>query len=334
MQKRIALWDNLKLFLIFLVVLGHLANGAYSDTPIFERLIVIIYTFHMPAFIFVSGLFSKKAVNGDKFPGKKVFAFIMLYFMARIVNFLPNMLLFHKKINFDIFSVDSMPWYMLAMAMWYAITWAVKNFDSKYILTVSIVIACFAGYMTGDTDFLAILRVITFFPFFYCGYILEPEKVESFTAKTPVRIFSALYLAAFSIGVFIKYNFASKFYPLVVGRQKFTNLDKYMDYAYILRFLYYIGIGLMVLAVISLCPRREFKITKLGKRTLQIYVFHRAVLYILDNAGVLKMIQGIGTGWEFIIVVLAAVITAVLSLKIFTIPIDFVSNPKLKKKTE
>ena len=334
MQKRIALWDNLKLFLIFLVVLGHYISGYYPDTPVFGPIYLIIYTFHMPAFIFVSGLFSKRAVNGDKFPGKRIFTFIMLYFMTRVLTYLSNIMVFHKKINFDIFSVSAVPWYMLAMAMWYAITWVVKNYDSKYVLIVSITIACFAGYMKGDSDFLAILRVITFFPFFYCGYILEPEKIEKFTAKAPVKIFSALYLAAFSIGCFIKFNIASKFYPLLVGRQKFANLGRAADYAYILRFMYYIGVGLMVLAIISLCPRREFKFTKFGKLTLQIYVFHRPVIYILKNAGVLDMIQGLGTGWELVAAAVCVLITAVLCLKIFTIPIDFITNPKPRKSTE
>ena len=334
MQKRIALWDNLKLFLIFLVVLGHLINGYYPDSPIFGPLYLIIYTFHMPAFVFVSGLFSKKSVNGDKFPTKRVFAFVSLYFLTRIVNFFPNMLLFHKEVKFDIFSVESMPWYMLAMAIWYAITWAIKNIDSKYVLTMSIILACFAGYMKGDGDFLSVLRVINFFPFFYCGYILDPEKVDCFTAKVPVKIFSALYLAAFSAGCFLKFNFASKFYPLVLGRSKYSGLGAYADYGYILRLLYYVGVGLMVVAVISLCPRKEFKITKGGKLTLQIYAFHRSLVYILDNAGVLDTIQGICPGWELIIVAMAVLITAVFCLKIFTVPIDFITNPKPRKIKE
>lgn len=334
MKQRVALWDNLKLFLIFLVVLGHLTNGYYADTPVFGPLSLIIYTFHMPAFIFVSGMFSKKAVNGEKIPGKKIFAYIMLYFMALILNYGVNIIFFDKKIAFDIFSVGNMPWYMLAMAIWYAITWAIKNIDSKYILTVSVVIACFAGYMTSATDFLAILRIITFYPFFYAGYILDPEKVDKFSAKLPVKIFSALYLAAFSVGCFVKYNFASKFYPLLTGRQKFANLEEYARYGYMLRFLYYIGIGLMVLAVISLCPRKEFRITKYGGRSLQIYMFHRAILYILANAGVLEAIRGIGTGWELAEIAVCLLITAVLCPKIFSIPVNYILNPKPRKKIE
>ena len=334
MKQRIALWDNLKLFLIFLVVLGHLANGYFSETPILGPISLIIYTFHMPAFIFVSGLFSKKSIDGEKLPGKKIFSYIILYFMATIINYGVNLIFFGKKIEFDIFSSKNMPWYMLALAIWYAITWAIKNVDSKYVLTVSIVIACFAGYMTGETDFMIVLRLITFYPFFYAGYILDPEKIDKFSAKLPVKIFSALYLAAFSVGCFVKFRFASKFYPLITGRQKFSNLGEYARYAYALRFLYYIGIGLMVLAVISLCPRKEFKITKCGGRSLQIYMFHRAILYILANAGILEAIRGIGSGWELAEIAVCLLITAILCLKVFSKPIDYILNPKLRKKIE
>ena len=68
MGKRIALWDNLKLFLIFLVVLGHLTLQYFYSSQMFCTVTMVIYTFHMPAFVFVSGLFSKKAINGETPP--------------------------------------------------------------------------------------------------------------------------------------------------------------------------------------------------------------------------------------------------------------------------
>ena len=337
MKQRIALWDNLKLFLMFLVVVGHLANNYYSETgEIFKSLILIIYTFHMPAFVFVSGLFAKKAINSEKIPSRKIFVFIVLYILARVINYAVNIIYFGQKIEFNIFYASDMPWYMMAMALWYAVTWAVRKIDSKYILAVSIALSCFAGYMSGDVDFLSILRVITFYPFFYSGYILDPEKIDRFSAKTPVKIFSAIYLAAFSVCCFVKYNFASKFYPLITGKGRFSDsaIKEFFNYGYALRFAYYIGVGLLVLAVISLCPRKEFKITRYGGRSLQIYIFHRAFLYILGNFGLLEMIPSIGPGWELIGIGVCVLITAVLCLKIFSIPINYISNPKPRKNIE
>lgn len=62
MGKRIALWDNLKLFLI-LVVLGHLSFDYFDSSQMFRTISMVIYTFHMPAFVFISGLFVKGALT-------------------------------------------------------------------------------------------------------------------------------------------------------------------------------------------------------------------------------------------------------------------------------
>ena len=68
--KRIAKWDNLKLFLIFTVVEGHIADTFYEYCNDMKSVFLFIYLFHMPAFIFLSGLFSKKTVDGNNY--KKV----------------------------------------------------------------------------------------------------------------------------------------------------------------------------------------------------------------------------------------------------------------------
>ena len=88
MGKRIALWDNLKLFLIFLVVLGHLSFDYFDSSQMFRTISMVIYTFHMPAFVFVSGLFCKRSVNSDSPPIKRFFSFMMLYLFARILNYI------------------------------------------------------------------------------------------------------------------------------------------------------------------------------------------------------------------------------------------------------
>ena len=59
MKKRIALWDNLKFLLIIFVVIGHYTQQFRADNETLQRIYVFIYSFHMPAFIFVSGYFAK-----------------------------------------------------------------------------------------------------------------------------------------------------------------------------------------------------------------------------------------------------------------------------------
>lgn len=331
MEKRIALWDNLKLFLIFLVVLGHLTIQYFNSSQMFGTMTMVIYTFHMPAFIFVSGLFSKHSINRDKAPLKKAFGFIMVYFFVKILDYSAS-IIFGVHISFEIFSVKDIPWYMLAMALWYLITWALRRIDAKYILITSVIIGCFAGYMKGDTDFLCILRLITFYPFFYSGYILDRERIESITSAKGAKFFSAVFFIAFIIICTVTFHNSSCLFPLLSCRQKYANLGDLYDWGALLRAAYYAVAGLLVFAVISLCPRKKFKISKYGRKTLQIYTYHRPILYIMKYAGLFHLIKQVGEGWEWIAIILIIALTALLCMNFWSVPLNYLLNPKERKE--
>ncbi len=59
MQKRDAYFDNAKLFLMILVVFGHFLQPFIDNDPLYNDLYYFIFTFHMPAFILISGYFAK-----------------------------------------------------------------------------------------------------------------------------------------------------------------------------------------------------------------------------------------------------------------------------------
>lgn len=58
-MKRDVFWDSLKFVLIFFVVYGHMIE-TYAPNDSFNRAMYnFIYTFHMPFFMYISGLFSQ-----------------------------------------------------------------------------------------------------------------------------------------------------------------------------------------------------------------------------------------------------------------------------------
>ena len=63
-KERDYFFDNLKAVLIFLVVLGHFLLPIHGESVlvVVKRL---IYVFHMPLFVFVSGYFAKKIKTGS-----------------------------------------------------------------------------------------------------------------------------------------------------------------------------------------------------------------------------------------------------------------------------
>ena len=56
-KLRNAYYCNLKLFLIWLVIFGHLIEPDIGTSPGLYELYRLIYLFHMPLFVFLSGLF-------------------------------------------------------------------------------------------------------------------------------------------------------------------------------------------------------------------------------------------------------------------------------------
>ena len=69
--KRIYKWDNLKCFLIVMVVIGHFVNQYAPISNTMKSLSLFIYSFHMPLFIFLSGLLQKRWRSEERRVGKE-----------------------------------------------------------------------------------------------------------------------------------------------------------------------------------------------------------------------------------------------------------------------
>ena len=59
-KQRDFLFDNYKAMLIVLVVVGHFIELAPDENVILRMLKWAIFSFHMPAFVFISGYFFEK----------------------------------------------------------------------------------------------------------------------------------------------------------------------------------------------------------------------------------------------------------------------------------
>ncbi|MBC1458512.1 acyltransferase family protein [Listeria newyorkensis] len=106
-------FSNIKGILIFLVVLGHLLLIVRGGM---ESLILLIYSFHMPAFIFLNGYFAKNVT------WKKVLNLLLLYiifqsFYAVITYVTHYGEIFTFRFTTPIFHL----WYLVSLACFYAV---------------------------------------------------------------------------------------------------------------------------------------------------------------------------------------------------------------------
>lgn len=317
-SERTAKWDILKFVMIFLVVLGHAADYYTDDSAKMKSLFFFIYTFHMPVFIFVSGLFSKRTVNERK--KDRIFGYLVLYLVFKVFVFCYKSVLTGIP-KFSLLTESAVPWFMLALFGFTVITVIVKDFSPRFVLPLSILLACIVGYDSEIRDFLALSRVIVYFPFFYAGYIIDAKKLEEFCKNKLLKVFSAVLLAAYALFVYV---FIDKIYgarPLLTGRNPFSALGEFSDYGFILRLVYYAAAAIICLAVIAITPdRTPFGIIpKLGQRTLSVYFFHSFAFYLIytyfDGKAFFDSIFPGGAGW--VILPLSAAITLIFSLKPF-----------------
>ena len=310
MKKRIALWDNLKFLLIIFVVIGHYTQQFRADNEILQRIYVFIYSFHMPIFIFVTGLFSKKAVDEKNI--KKVLPYLTCFFATTLILFITRALLGWAPV-FELFSPSGISWYLMSMFFIFLITMLIKDYKPKYIFVLSLIIGVMCGFVqTENPDFFTWMRTLTFYPFFCLGYISDREKIEKATNKISIKITAVIFFVAIYLLIYFYPKQANKISRLNTARHTFSELGRFAPYGWELRLLTYAISFAAIFLLISLIPRKRIKgFTSLGERTLGIYMFHYVIIYtaayVLKIQNIFKSTSDIGFAY---FIILIAILTA------------------------
>ena len=310
MKKRIALWDNLKFLLIIFVVIGHYTQQFRADNETLQRIYVFIYSFHMPIFIFVTGLFSKKAVDEKNI--KKVLPYLTCFFATTLILFITKALLGWAPI-FELFSPSGISWYLMSMFFMFLITMLIKDYKPQYIFVLSLIIGVMCGFVqTKNPDFFTWMRTLTFYPFFCLGYISDREKIEKATNKISIKITAVIFFVSIYLLIYFYPKQANKISRLNTARHTYSELGRFAPYGWELRLLTYAISFAAIFLLISLIPRKRIKgFTSLGERTLGIYMFHYVIIYtavyVLKIQNIFKSTSDIGFAY---FIILIAILTA------------------------
>lgn len=310
MKKRIALWDNLKFLLIIFVVIGHYTQQFRADNEALQRIYVFIYSFHMPIFIFVTGLFSKKAVDEKNI--KKALPYLTCFFATTLILFITKALLGWAPV-FELFSPSGISWYLMSMFFMFLITMIIKDYKPQYIFVLSLIIGVMCGFVqTENPDFFTWMRTLTFYPFFCLGYISDREKIEKATNKISIKITAVIFFVAIYLLIYFYPKQANKISRLNTARHTYSELGRFAPYGWELRLLTYAISFAAIFLLISLIPRKRIKgFTSLGERTLGIYMFHYVIIYtaayVLKIQNIFKSTSDIGFAY---FIILIAILTA------------------------
>ena len=320
-KKRIYLYDNLKFFLIFFVVLGHFIDQGIEayEQDLFYRMYIFIYAFHMPLFIFISGLFFK-----DKNITKKVFYYLATGITMSIVIFCFKHIVYHSG-SLDFVYVMNAPWFMIALAAFTLLTHFLRDIDKRLILIISIIFACFAGYTSSFNDFLCVSRIIVFYPFYLAGTMLDADKIAEVSRKKPLRITGGVLIAAWTAACIFGYEKVYTLRKLFTGRNPFERLLSGMaPFGWEYRVLCYVISAALCFALICVIPSRKIPfISYSGTKTIQVYFWHLPMIYIIqvfDVGSVFAAVPWGAIGDVFI----CFAITLLLSLPPFAYPSELI----------
>lgn len=315
-KKRINLWDNIKFLLITLVVIGHFVdiNGLTNNYNSFKSIFIFIYAFHMPLFIFISGLFYKPKNITNKF-----LMYIIIGFALKITMFITNYILGNNP-SFSLLSDKEIPWFMFSLATFTVVCYFLRNQNKKLILIFSIILACFVGYDKEIGDFLYLSRSIVFFPFFWIGTMIKSEDIIKIKEKYNKKLFiiGSIIILIWGISCLMNLDILYTLRHLFTGKNHFS--QAIYNFGPLARLFCYVVATTLSIAIIAVVPNKKIHIiTDLGQKTLQIFFWHYPILYILVAVFNLNAFCSSISG-KIVFLELAVLTTFILTHRIFSFP--------------
>lgn len=267
--------DGIKFLLICMVVVGHSLEPSRYSSSIIDWIYSLIYLFHMPLFVLLSGYFSK-TINREKFK-KGALRQIESYFIASLLVYVLSTHTLNEFIN-----PTQANWYLLSLILWrliIVVSQEVKMGGGKLLIFSFILsIVTFALPITKGFLMLAWGRTVQFLPFFVIGYLFTADNIDFLRFKSK-RIL--IILVSIIICVTVVFLSCRAFHLLEFHR---TSLLPIVDEPGVpstrLCFLkLFVEISAIVLSLAMLTIRNlPSNICKLGRYTLSIYILQIVII--------------------------------------------------------
>ena len=306
-KERDYLFDNYKVILIFLVVVGHFIQPAYGNNMILNALKWMIVSFHMPAFIFISGYFSKRDIPLMI----SIRKLAIPYLVYEVIYFLFYTFIIQKETGLYLARPKFSLWYLMALFAWRIITPYVKRIPYHMILSI------IAGLMIGCSDipgnYLSIHRILVFYPFFLAGVYFDRSFITKFRTKKTQWIAGAATVASLvlvAFGPFARMYSAKIFY----GRYNYESLEQSTLEGILCRIACYAISFALTYALMFIISEKQTRYSYIGPRTMAVYLFHGLTYNLVKDCT--DILENVNTFGETILLLAAcAVITGICAVQ-------------------
>lgn len=307
-MKRNPYFDNLKAVLILLVVLGHILSEMVEENKWIATIYMFVYLFHMPAFILVSGYFSK-VVKTKKDVWKLIKKFLVPYAIFQVLYTLYYTKVYGNKLEMTFLEPRWALWFLISIFCWNLLLFIFPK--SKFGLLLAVIVSLVAGYVESINETLTFARTFFFFPFFLLGYMLNEQRFTELKVKKNVVISWLLFTSLFGIVYFLG-NIDWK--EWLYGRVPYSEISEGpVKYGVANRAIAYLLMAVATYCFLSIAPKRQLSITRIGSLTLIIYLFHMFVVKYIQDSSMYEWVKQ--TGQYYVLFLLPIIVVYLLSRK-------------------
>lgn len=305
-ETRDPYFDNLKGVLIYLVFAGHCLSLYKGDNVFCNYLYQLIYAFHMPLFLYLSGYFSK---NLTKSAARAYEVLIIPAIPFELAYFFLHLVL--KSDNFQPFLTPIFAYWYLFVLFGYRVLMPYMA-KLRGMVPLAFVLALGVGFNSQIGEYMTLSRFFCLLPFFLLGFYTSAETMDKLRSQNIKLCVLIALAAAVSLAVVMGTDIVTL---------DFTLAACYEDaYGLIGRVFQYALAILLSMAVIRFVPKKASYLTRVGQRTLQIYLLN---FYVVSVIQILNPLEGYPILNTILMLLLPAAGTALLSTRLADVPYNW-----------
>ena len=270
MRQRDYKMDNIRFLLIFCVLLGHFIELFQGDFA--SALYKIIYSFHMPAFLFLTGFFAR--FDRRKIVLNLIYPYILFQILYQFFDTI--VIKGEEGISIKFGTPYWLLWYLLVTIFCYLLLPlfdGIQPTSGIVMALISLALAILAGLDTSLGYYASLARFFSFLPFFIIGhYTAHLWKKQGHQKKPQHSVWLIAVLGLFLI-------FACVY---IIKNPEITRKVLYASYSYekadyepvVKLFLIVVSFAWIAFLLAVMPSKKIPYISVLGQHTLSVFLLH------------------------------------------------------------
>jgi fucose 4-O-acetylase-like acetyltransferase len=265
-SRRDPWFDNAKMLLVVLVVVGHswtLLDGSFGNSWAYN----FLYLWHVPAFVMVTGYLSRSFTFSRRHLSRLATTVVVPYLVFELALTTYRSVVGGEH-HGPLFLNPHWPmWYLAVLFVWRLATPVLKRLP--HALPVAVAVSLVGGAFTGDT--LDLARATGLLPFFVVGLLATPEQLAALR-RPATRVTALLALGAAAVAATaIESTLGSEW---LYWRSSYHELGVPVVGGVAMRLLLLAVCGGLAVAFLALVPGRGGWFSRLGSASLVVYLWH------------------------------------------------------------